>query len=680
MANTPAEQRINITQLDLSRRTCCIGEIRVGAKFDGGTMRVCGRDIWAGELDALGMHAPARIDMPLGEGAIRVEANCARDDRAADGVMAFRILVDGRVAAETGPVRSGEGAKHLVADLRGAKTCTFEALDGGDGNEGDHGDWYAIKFWYEVGKFPPNDVRSVSRQLGILTPQPDPSPRINGPEVFGVRPGHPVIYRLPVIGERPLTLAARNLPAGLSFNPVTQILSGSVAEPGDYGIVFSATNAHGSVERTLTLKVGDSICLTPAMGWNSWNAFGPTVSAEKVKAAADALVASGLADHGWSYVNIDDCWQNNQDNPRHNATLDPDFVGPARLKDGTIAANKRFPDMKGLADYIHAKGLRFGLYSSPGPYTCGGHTGSFGHDEQDARTFAEWGCDFLKYDMCSYGSMAFGQRHWRVMPPYWLMGRALARQNRDIVFSLCEYGIETPGLWGNLVHGHSWRTTGDVFDVWDSILGAIECQKPLFPFSRPGAFNDPDMLCVGAMRYNGYNPSRLAPNEQYTHISFWALLAAPMMIGCDLTKLDDFTISLLTNDEVIAIDQDPLCAAAGWVDEGDGWEVWARPLADGSIAAGLLNMSLREQVVPLDMDKLGLECKWMVRDVWRQAYEGIFLGSYQHLVPGHATHLVRLIPTHCGHLREGLDDIRDNAWRLLMKRDGAPQAMLKMES
>ena len=395
------------------------------------------------------------------------------------------------------------------------------------------------------------------------------------------------------------------------------------------------------------------------MGWNSWNAFGADVSAEKVKAAADALVSSGLADHGWSYINIDDCWQNNQDNPKKTA-LDPDFVGPARLADGSIAANRRFPDMKALAEYVHAKGLKIGIYSSPGPYTCAGHTGSFGHEAQDAKTFADWGFDYLKYDWCTYSQKQFGHGVWKTMPPYWIMGRALAHQKRDIVFSLCEYGIEMPGLWGNLVHGHSWRISGDVFDIWESVAEAIECMKPLFPYSRPGSFNDPDMLCVGPVRFNDFNGSRLAPNEQYTHISLWALVASPLMIGCDLTKLDEFTISLLINDEVLEIDQDPLGLGAGCVAAGDDWEIWARPLYDGSIAAGLYNMSPREQKIVMDMDALGMECKWRVRDVWRQADIGTFLGKYERAVPGHATHLVKFTPLKCGHLREGMDDIRDN--------------------
>ena len=256
------------------------------------------------------------------------------------------------------------------------------------------------------------------------------------------------------------------------------------------------------------------------------------------------------------------------------------------------------------------------------------------------------------------------------MYPYWIMGRALSEQKRDIVFSLCEYGCENVASWGNLVGGSCWRTTGDVFDTWASISGAIESQKRLFPYSKPGAWNDPDMLCVGKMCWNDYKGSRLAPNEQYTHISLWALLAAPLMIGCDLTQIDDFTYSLLSNDEVIAIDQDSLGAGAGCVDEGDGWEVWARPLSDGSIAAGLFNRSQNEQTVVVDMEKLGILCKWRVRDVWSQQDEGVFLGRYSHSVPGHATHLIRMSPCSCGRLRDGMSDIRDNAWKLLMKHDG----------
>ncbi len=673
-----AAESIMLTQFELDDRSADRGQVRVGAAFDGSyMMKVNGKSLWTGHMNCLGMHANSHLTVELGEGALRLETDCAIDDNGKGGVAQFQILLDGKIAADSGLVRRYQKVSHFSVDLKGAKTLTFKVLDGGDGIEGDHGDWFNISISYEDGKYPPGDVRMTSRrQLGILTPKSGPAPRINGPKVFGVRPGNPVLYRLPVTGERPMELSARNLPSGLKFDPSSQILSGSVEKRGDYEIVFSAKNSSGSAERTLTLKVGDKICLTPALGWNSWNAFGETVSADKVVSAAEAMVASGLADHGWSYINIDDCWQHFYEDSKGRCKHE-DFKGPPRLADGTIATNCRFPDMKAMTDKIHALGLKAGIYSSPGPWTCAKHTGSFGHEAKDAKTFADWGFDYLKYDYCSYGTKAFGNGVWRVMPPYWLMGRALRHQKRDIVFSLCEYGFETPGHWGNIVDGHSWRIAGDVFDVWASIEMAIDCMRPLFLYSRPGSYNDPDMLCVGPMRFNDFKQSRLAPNEQYTHISLWALVASPLMIGCDMTKIDEFTLSLLTNDEVLEISQDTLGLAAGCIASGKDWEIWARPLEDGAIAVGLYNKSLRDQKIVMNMEELGMMCKWRARDVWRQVDEGVFLGKYEYIVPGHATHLIKFTPLKCGHLREGMNDIRDNAWLLLMKQDGAPAEMLR---
>jgi len=658
-----AEHEKTIEMMDVSDATCGWKTPRVNGAVAGGVMTVRGERRWTG----LGTHAPSKIVIPVGDGALRVETGVAVDDAGKGGSVVFRIWADDKLVAESPLVRGGENVRRLKADLRGAKTCTLEVTDGGDGKDCDHADWISTSFWYEDGKYPPTDVRSHSRQLGILTPKPGPVPRINGARVYGVRPGRPVLWRLPVTGERPLRLAAKGLPEGLSFDPTTQILSGAVARAGDYPIAFTAENDRGRAESVLTVRVGDTIALTPAMGWNSWNCFSSGVSAEKVRAAADAMVSSGLADHGWRYVNIDDFWQNRP------GSSDPTLQGPDRDAEGNIVSNRRFPDMKRLADYIHAKGLKAGLYSSPGPLTCGGCVGSYGHEAQDAKTYADWGFDFLKHDWCSYGEKAYGGAHWRWMHPYRIMGEALKAQKRDILFSLCEYGCENVSAWGNLVLGQSWRTTGDVFDTWRSVSGSIERQRRLFPYARPGGWNDPDMLCIGKMCWNQFKGSRLAPNEQYTHISLWALVASPLMIGCDMTRLDDFTFSLLSNDEVIAIDQDPLGAGAGVVAEGEDWEIWARPLADGSVAAGLYNKALKEQKIVLDMEKLGLGCKWTVRDVWAQEDVGVFLGAYEQTVPGHATHLVKLTPKRCGKLRAGMVDIRDNAWRLLAERDRREQ-------
>ena len=660
-----AEHEKTIEMMDVSNATCGWRSVRVNGAVGGGTMKVRGKNVWRG----LGTHAPSKVVIPLGEGCLRVETGVAVDDAAKGGSVVFRIWADDRLVAESPLVKGGDAVRDLKADLRGAKTCTLEVTDGGNGKDCDHADWCRTAFWYEDGKFPPTDVRSHSRQLGILTPKPGPEPRINGARVYGVRPGRPVLFRLPVTGEKvEVSLGGLEGLGGLEFDPKTRVLSGSIAKRGEYRLTIVATNAYGRDEKPFTIKVGDTISLTPAMGWNSWNCFSTEVTAEKVKAAADAMISSGLADHGWSYINIDDFWQNSPTR----AAADRTLAGPQRTEDGTIVPNARFPDMKGLADYIHAKGLKAGLYSSPGPTTCGGCVGSYGHEAQDAKTYADWGFDFLKYDWCSYGGKAYGQGQWRWAYPYFTMGTALKAQDRDILFSLCEYGCENVSGWGNLVHGQSWRTTGDVFDTWPSISGAIERQKRLFPYSKPGAWNDPDMLCIGKMTWNGFTGSRLAPNEQYTHISLWALVASPLMIGCDMTKLDDFTFSLLANDEVIAIDQDPLGAGAGCVAAGEDWEIWARPLADGSIAAGLYNKALKEQTIVLDMEALGILCKWTVRDVWSQRDEGVFLGRYETSVPGHATHLIRLTPKACGKLREGMSDIRDNAWRLLMRTDGQP--------
>ena len=510
-------------------------------------------------------------------------------------------------------------------------------------------------------------------QLGILTPPPSAAPRINGAKVFGVRPGHPILWRLPVTGERPVRLSATGLPDGATFNAERGILGGSVAKRGTYPIAFTAENAHGTAHGVLKLVVGDKIALTPPMGWNSWNCFNYKVAETDIRNAADALEKSGLADHGWSYVNIDDFWQNNPYRFKDDVTLQ----GAERKPDGTINPNARFPDMKGLADYIHAKGLKAGLYSSPGPYTCGMCTGSWGYEWKDAKTYAEWGYDLLKYDLCTYNRKRFRNMtdHKGVGTgleletlPYRLMGEALKVQNRDIVFSLCNYGKGNVSTWGENVGGQMWRTGGDIKDSFRKMLEGIERQAGLWPYAHPGAWNDPDMLIVGVLGIPSkgvgmteFHPSSLTHNEQYTHISLWAVLCSPLLIGCDMTRLDDFTLSLLSNDEVIEANQDELGAQAALVARGPRAQVWTKPMHDGSLVFALFNTADTATRIAIDYDSLGLEGKWLVRDLWRQKDEGIFGLRYSAEVPGHATHLVRLFPKDGAHLADGVSDIRMNA-------------------
>ncbi|MGN0853290.1 MAG: NPCBM/NEW2 domain-containing protein [Kiritimatiellia bacterium] len=658
-----AENRIWLEDLDRSSMTCSYRTPLVARSVEGGLLAIKGKTYARG----LGTHANSSLTVPVGGNALRFVADAGLDDEVKGRPKAsveFKVWGDGRLLATSGVLRKTKRLHRFDVDLAGVQVVVLEVSDAGDGNDSDHADWAEAFFAFKDGTGPVKPAE-LTRQLGVLTPPAAAAPRINGPSVFGVRPGHPILFRVPVSGERPVAITVSDLPAGAYFDAARQSINGAVQRPGTYEVRVEAKNAKGRATRTLALVVGDRIALTPPMGWNSWNAFGGNVSAQKVEAAAEAMVASGLADHGWSYVNIDDFWQNR---PGEKAD------GPARNADGSIGVNARFPSMAELAESVHARGLRIGLYSSPGPLTCGGCAGSWRHEFQDAATYAAWGYDYLKYDWCSYDRVAIGGGLDRLRLPYLLMGQALRAQNRDIVFSLCQYGMGNVSCWGESVHGQCWRTTGDVFDNWGSIYGSIQHQQDLWYWSRPGAWNDPDMLCVGRMRWNGFAGSRLTPNEQYSHLSLWCLVGAPLMIGCDLTRLDDFTFNLLANDEVLAVDQDPLGAGAAKIGTDGFGEIWARPLADGSVAVGLLNAGLATADIAFDLAAYGLEGTWNVRDLWRQKDEPPVRGVYKATVFGHATQLVRLTPGADGRLAEGFSDIRENAWRRLIgqKRPVAP--------
>jgi len=461
----------------------------------------------------------------------------------------------------------------------------------------------------------------------ILTPKPAATPRINGAKVFGVHPGSPFLFRIPAIGIRPMTFASENLPEGLSLDANTGIIAGKVVKAGEYKVTLVAKNEKGEAKRELRIMVGDKLSLTPPMGWNSWNVWGLAVDNEKVKASADVFISSGFADHGYTNVNIDDGWE-----------------APARAKNGEMMTNEKFPDIKATSDYVHSKGLRFGIYSSPGPKTCGGYLGSYQHEMQDASTYAKWGIDYLKYDWCSYTEVCPDQNNLAEQKkPYILMGEYLKKQPRDIVFSLCQYGMGNVWEWGGSVNGNLWRTTGDIEDTWESLSSIGFYQNLPAPFAKPGNWNDPDMLVVGWVGWGPkLHPTRLTASEQYTHISLWSLLSAPLLMGCDLTRLDDFTMNLLTNDEVIDIDQDPLGKSALPVVKTPLYQVWVKELEDGSKAIGLFNLSKNEMKISIDWAKAGLSGKQVVRDVWRQKDLGSFDNSFESNVLSHGVTLIKV--------------------------------------
>ncbi|MFN8093269.1 MAG: alpha-galactosidase [Vicinamibacteria bacterium] len=369
-------------------------------------------------------------------------------------------------------------------------------------------------------------------------------------------------------------------------------------------------------------RAADGLALRPPMGWNSWNKFGCNVSESLVRGAADALVATGMKAAGYEYVVIDDCWQ----------------VG--RADDGSIVVDKdRFPSgIRALADYVHSKGLKFGLYSDAGTKTCAGRPGSKDHEAQDARTYAAWGVDYLKYDWCS----SEGQDQ---KDSYMKMSRALRASGRPIIFSLCEWGSSKPWTWAQGT-GELWRATGDIVDCWDcsrswggmGVAHIIDQMQDLYPYAGPGHWNDPDMLEVG----NG----GLTPAENRAHFSFWALFAAPLMAGNDLEKMTPEVKAILTNPEVIAVDQDPLGMAGRKVWDDGAREVWMRPLADGSRAVVLFNRGSEPAPVTATWADLGLfpGGKAAVRDLWQHADAGAASGRYEAKVEPHGVVMVKVTP------------------------------------
>lgn len=465
----------------------------------------------------------------------------------------------------------------------------------------------------------------------ILTPSEPAVPRINGARITGARPGNPFLFTIPATGERPITFKAENLPQGLVLDQNTGIITGKVTKKGDYKVNLTVTNSQGSDSKDLLVVIGDKLALTPPMGWNSWNCWGLAVDEEKVLMSAKVYIDKGLINHGWSYINIDDGWEIPKDRE------------PKRDGKGNILTNEKFPDMKRLGDSLHAMGLKFGIYSSPGPLTCGGYTASYQYEVNDAKSFANWGVDYLKYDWCSYDGIAKDTSLAERKKPYFVMRDALANVDRDIVYSLCQYGMSKVWEWGAEVGGNLWRTTGDITDTWESMSEIGFDQIANAPFAGPGHWNDPDMLVTGWVGWGpNLHPTKLTPDEQYTHISLWCLLSSPLLIGCDLQRLDPFTLNLLTNDEVLAIDQDPLGSQAEQVIlEGD-MQVWLKRLADGRHAVGIFNLADSTINYSLSFKTAGLPETLKIRDLWRQKDLGTFTGTFETGIPSHGVVLINV--------------------------------------
>ena len=565
----------------------------------------------------------------------------------------FKVWADGKVVWRSGFMKPGDEPKAVRVGLVGAKEIVLESTSGGEWTACNavHADWAEARFTFDRGaKLERLDDPARTAQLGMLTPKEKEEPQFNGADIWGVRPGHPVVFRVPVTGVRPMTFTAKNLPAGVTLDAKGVLRGTAPTAKGDYDIEITAANAKGKASRTIRLAVGDTIALTPPMGWNSWNTLCYRLTQKDAMAAARALDESGLGDHGWAYVNLDDFWEmNNKATPKSR----PQLKGRARDEKGKIIPNPDFPDMKGLTDYIHSFGFKAGLYSSPGPLTCGRCEGSYGHELADAESWADWGFDYVKYDWCTYGEIFKKEKdesRAAYIKPYKLMNECLRKQKRDIVFSYCQYGMANVEEWARENGANCWRSWGDLKDAWVWMEKAIESRigGEYWKWCGSGCWADPDMMIVGQQySFGGDHPTFLTPNEQYTHVSIWAMVGSPMLIGCDLTKLDAFTRSLLANDEVIAISQDRLGKVAKRIRHTDAESVWVRPLANGDIAVALLNRAPLSREIKVSFDELGLRGAHFLRDCWSGKCEGRHADYYAADVPPHATKLIRIKAKEC---------------------------------
>ena len=477
----------------------------------------------------------------------------------------------------------------------------------------------------------------------ILTPRSGPRPRINGPSVFGVRPGNPFLYRIPATGERPMQFSIDGLPPGLSVDAITGQITGKLMRAGEYQVVLKAKNARGESRKKFRIIVGEKIALTPPMGWNDWYAHYDRITDKLLREAADQMVKTGMADVGYQYISIDDCWMNA---PKQK---DPLRVGPLRDAAGNILPNKHFPDMKALTDYIHTKGLKAGIYTSPGPRTCMGFAGSYQHEAKDAKQFADWGFDLLKYDWCSYGVVVHGKQDRETLKtPYALMGGILKKQNRDIQLNLCQYGMGNVWQWGAEVGGQSWRTAVDLgVEVELNRFFEVALKNAEHrDYSRPGSWNDPDYIQIGYMGGTAPGvegkPFPITPSEQYSFMSLWCLMASPLFYSGDMNRLDEFTLNVLCNPEVIEIDQDPLGQCARVVNLSADTFLMVKDLEDHTKAVGLCNRGQSPQTITAKWADIGVEGKQVVRDLWRQRDLGVFEGGFSAAVDRRGVVLVRM--------------------------------------
>ena len=624
-----------------------IASVSINANAGGDPMKMGGVRFSRG----VGMQSLNVLSFLLNGGAKAFTASVGVDDKASSNVrFTFYVIGDRKVLFEVRDMRQGDAPQKVSVDLTGIKQLGLLVKATGIGLFQSYSDWADAQF-VMIGDRVPQQIPNDDEKY-ILTPTPSRSPRINSPRIFGATSGNPFLFTVAATGERPIYFAAEGLPEGLSIDSATGIITGKVGRKGDYTVTLKAKNALGEMAQKLRVAVGNTIALTPPMGWNGWNSWAKNIDREKVMNSAQAMVGMGFRDHGWSYVNIDDAWQ-----------------GQRGGKWNAIQPNAKFPDFKQMVDQIHALGLKVGVYSTPWISSYAGYVGGssdfedgaypesirnnkrafrrigkYRFEENDAQQMADWGIDYLKYD-------------WRLqVSSAERMSDALRKSGRDIIFSLSNAASFADAKdWARV--SNLWRTGPDIRDSWLGLYHCVFTIDKWGPYGGPGHWNDPDMMILGNVTTGSeIHPTRLTPDEQYSHVSLFCLLSSPLLIGCPIEQLDAFTLNLLANDEVIEIDQDPLGKSAKLLADDNGVQIWLKPMEDGSYAVGLFNTDNYGKTPEsffrwgdegskkyrLAFEKLGLKGKWSLRDVWKQRDLGAFDDAFDTDIRHHGVVLLRM--------------------------------------
>jgi alpha-galactosidase len=549
-------------------------------------------------------------------------------DTSTHGICTYNILRDGVAAVKTGNIKATDAtAVNIDLDVAGWKYITLQVLQG-DQNWGDHADWANAYFEYD-GKAPVT-VTADEMANGEL--------RMDCITHFYSLPGVRLMNKLKT-NVSGATITVENLPEGLTYNAKRQLVEGVIGNEGIYYYTVKASDEEGNnLSQQIKLEVRrDLISPTPMMGWLSWNVFEGDVAADTVKAIADAFERYKLPDYGYRYICIDDLWQG------------------TRAADGTpVWDSKHFPEgIKPVADYVHGKGLKFGIYSDAASNTCGGAFGSLGHETDDANAYARWGCDLLKYDYCGAPSDS-AVAHQR----YLTMSKALKATGRDFLFYICEWGALKPWFWASEAGGHQWRVSYDSRDTWNyssnqgnlvGVVEGIEAIKNLSYYTGVNRFNDADMMMVGLHgkgKSSNYanNGKGMTQTEYRSQFSLWCMFSSPLTLSFDLRKIVDADLSIITNTEVIALDQDPMGQQAQIAQQKDSIDVYYKDLENGDIAVAVLNRGAYAKKVAVDMSILPLDngVKYLVRDLWKHSYIDTTDISFTSIVLSHGTNVFRL--------------------------------------